>query len=194
MKLGQLYNRVGAWLEGIGPEGDVVISSRVRLARNITGHFFNSRADEGASEEVLDLIRDTVMGADSKENLWYVGLADTSDLERQLLTERQLISQQLADETGPRGLILTHDESLALMINEEDHVRLQVLASGLQLDETYERVGRMDDTLSSETTYAYSDQYGYLTACPTNVGTGIRVSVMLHLPGLKMLGRGKSCP
>ena len=95
MKLGQLYNRVGAWLEGTGPEGDVVISSRVRLARNIAGHFFHSKADEGESEEVLRLIRDTVMGADSKENLWYVGLADTSGLERQLLTERQLISKQL---------------------------------------------------------------------------------------------------
>lgn len=189
MKLPQLYNRVGTWLEGTGPESDVVISSRVRLARNLAGHFFYSRADNSEREEVLNLVREKVMATDSKENLWYVPLAETDELERQLLTERQLISKQLAQGDGPRGLILTHDESLALMINEEDHVRFQTLASGLQLEETYERISRVDDALSGETEYAYSDEYGYLTACPTNVGTGIRVSVMLHLPALKMTGQ-----
>ena len=189
MKLPQLYNRVGAWLEGTGPESDVVISSRVRLARNVARHLFYSRADNAARQEVLDLVREKVMAIDSKENLWFVGLGDTSDLERHLLTERQLISKQLADGEGPRGLILTHDESLALMINEEDHVRFQVLASGLELQGTYERISKVDDALSCETYYAFSEEYGYLTACPTNVGTGIRVSVMLHLPGLKMTGQ-----
>ena len=188
MNLPQLYNRVGAWLEGAGPEADVVISSRIRLARNIAGHFFHSRADNTERQEVLDLVHNKVMVTDSKENLWYVGLDDTSELERQLLTERQLISKQLAEGEGPRGLILAHDESLALMINEEDHVRFQVLSSGLQLSEMYERISRVDDALSAEAAYAFSDEYGYLTACPTNVGTGVRVSVMLHLPGLKMTG------
>ncbi|MBN2212306.1 MAG: protein arginine kinase, partial [Sedimentisphaerales bacterium] len=118
-------------------------------------------------------------------------LDELGNLERQVLQERQLISRQHAQGDGARGVAISHDESLTLMINEEDHLRMQILASGLQLTELYERINRVDDLLESNISYAFSSELGYLTACPTNVGTGIRVSVMLHLPALKLTGRMK---
>ncbi|MCY2931058.1 MAG: ATP--guanido phosphotransferase [Planctomycetota bacterium] len=109
-------------------------------------------------------------------------------MDRQLLVERHLISRHLAEGTAPRGVVVSADETLAVMINEEDHLRIQVLRSGLQLLEAMQEIHRIDDCLETHLDYAYHPRYGYLTACPTNVGTGLRVSVMLHLPGLKFVG------
>jgi protein arginine kinase len=188
MKLEKIYKHVGAWLEGTGPQGDVVISSRVRLARNIAGFNFFSHADDGEQADILHFVHDKLMTTPLKKQLWYLEMKETESLEKQILTERHLISKELSAGDGARAVALTHDESLALMINEEDHLRIQSMTSGLQLSQMYQRVTEVDNLLEEQMEFSFSPQYGYLTACPTNVGTGIRVSVMLHLPGLKTTG------
>ena len=187
--ISNIYSSVADWMDGSGPMSDIVVSSRVRLARNVAGYLFFSHADDEQQSEVLEFIRIKVMETELKDTLWYIDMNDTPNRQRQMLAERHLISRRLAEGQGSRGVALSHDESLALMINEEDHIRVQVLLSGLQLDESYEQINRIDDLLEEKMDYAFSPKYGYLTACPTNVGTGIRVSVMLHLPGLKMTGQ-----
>jgi protein arginine kinase len=116
----------------------------------------------------------------------YVNVPDLSSLDRQFLVERQLISRELAAAEGPRGVALGPSESVSLMVNEEDHVRLQVMRSGFALDEAWQDIDRVDDVLEQRVSYAFSEEFGYLTACPTNVGTGMRASVMLHLPALAL--------
>ncbi len=175
-------------MNGEGPESDIVISSRVRLARNIAGYNFYAHSTAAEQAEVLNFVHKKLMATRLKDQLKYLEMDETTPLERQLLTERHLISKELAEGEGPRAVALRPDETLALMINEEDHLRIQMMAGGLQLQETYQQIGAVDELLEEKMEYAFSPQYGYLTACPTNVGTGIRVSVMLHLPGLKMTG------
>ena len=189
MDLSTIHQQVGGWLDNSGPLCDIVISSRIRLARNVSGYLFHGHADEEQHTEVYKLICDRIMSTQLKEDLCCVDLCDIPELSRQLLRERHLVSQRLADGEGARGVALATDESLSLMINEEDHLRVQVLASGLQLMEQYDRIERIDDMIEQQLQFAFSPEYGYLTACPTNVGTGIRVSVMLHLPALKMAGQ-----
>src|SRR5689334_164359 len=116
--------------------------------------------------------------------LSYVHLPGLSALDRQFLVERQLISRELAGAEGPRGVAVAPQENVSLMVNEEDHLRLQVMRSGFALDEAWQEIDRLDDLLEQKVNYAFSDEFGYLTACPTNVGTGMRASVMLHLPAL----------
>jgi len=188
MKLAQLARTAGEWLKGDGALCDVVISSRIRLARNLSGFAFLSKADENARRQIVEIIRSAVKRTEIGKDFFYIALHEADDLERQLLVERHLISRQHAECDGPRGVAVSGNENVALMINEEDHLRIQVLRSGLQLDEAWEQINRLDDQLESELDYAFSDRFGYLTACPTNVGTGIRVSVMLHLPALKLTG------
>jgi len=188
MDLSGLYQRVGAWLDETGPVNDIVISSRVRLARNLAGFFFCGQADEAQQRQVLEFVREKLTATDVQGSLWYVPMEQVTALQRQVLTERHLISRELAETGGPRAVALTPDESLAVMVNEEDHLRIQMMANGLQLRETYERICRVDEQLEGQVEYAFSAEYGYLTACPTNTGTGMRVSVMLHLPALKMTG------
>jgi protein arginine kinase len=145
MKLEQIYKHVGAWLEGTGPQGDVVISSRVRLARNIAGFNFFSHADDGEQADILHFVHDKLMTTPLKKQLWYLEMKETESLEKQLLTERHLISKELSAGDGARAVALTHDEALALMINEEDHLRIQAMTSGLQLNQMYQRVTEVDD-------------------------------------------------
>ena len=189
MKLSDVYQHTGLWMDGSGPKSDVVISSRIRLARNIDGFLFYSHASTEQRSELLDFIHGRILETDLRDRIWYVDIQQAGPLERQILKERQLISKQLAEGDGSRGVAISHDESLSVMINEEDHLRIQMLASGLQLHETYDQIYRVETILEEKMDYAFSPQYGYLTACPTNVGTGIRVSVMLHLPALKMTGQ-----
>ena len=115
-------------------------------------------------------------------------LEEAPDIDRQLLVERHLISRPHKDAEGARGVAIGENETLAIMVNEEDHLRIQVLRSGLQLEEAWEQINAVDDQLEALLDFAFHPRFGYLTACPTNVGTGIRVSVMLHLPGLKLAG------
>jgi protein arginine kinase len=190
MTLGKITDHAGEWLRGAGPHSDIVISSRIRLARNLAGFPFVSRATPMQRQDVLAACESEIAGGRFGEKLIWVDMAQTSDLERLLLMERHLISAQhaKAGRELPRAVAIDFDETFAIMVNEEDHLRIQVLRSGMQLSEAFDQISRIDDMLEEHLDFSYSRRWGYLTACPTNVGTGIRVSVMLHLPALKLTG------
>lgn len=185
-----MTDRSGEWLRGSGPQSEIVISSRVRLARNIAGYPFVSRASVRQHRDILEKFREQVNTGRLGEQVLWVDLNECNDLDRQLLVERQLISRQHAtdDTDKPRAVAIAEEETFAVMVNEEDHLRIQVLRSGMQLVEAFNQVDQLDDALEEQMDFAYSGKFGYLTACPTNVGTGIRVSVMLHLPALRLTG------
>lgn len=175
----------GEWLRGEGPESDIVISSRLRLARNVAGFPFLFRASLEDRKKTNDLLCEKIRKADIAADLVYYDLETANAIERSYLVERHLISKEHAAAQGPRSVAVAPDESLSIMINEEDHLRIQVLRSAFRLREAWKFINELDDKLGLLVDYAFSPQYGYLTACPTNVGTGIRVSVMLHLPALE---------
>jgi len=176
-----------SWLNHDGPETDVVLTSRVRLARNIAGIPFVNRCVPTDLRSVMSIAEQHLISADIASDLRWVPLKQTPALDRQVLVERHLISGQHAKGELPRAVaISTPDESLSVMVNEEDHLRIQMIRPGLALNDVFEQINAVDDAIESRIDYAYHPQFGYLTACPTNVGTGIRLSVMLHLPGLKL--------
>jgi len=188
MKLSDLTNHAGEWLRGSGPMSEIVISSRIRLARNIAGSPFLSRASRHQRQHLETKIRDTILASQISTQTLYVDLDSAPEIDRTLLVERHLISKPHAAAEGARGVAIGEDETVSIMVNEEDHLRIQVLRSGLQLEEAWEQINQIDDRLESKLDWAFHPRFGYLTACPTNVGTGIRVSVMLHLPALKLTG------
>jgi len=189
MSLRQMTDHAGEWLRGAGPNSDIVISSRVRVARNLAGFPFVGQANRRQRHEVLSTAREQITSNRVADNVLWVDLNDSPRLDRQLLVERHLISKQHgSDHPVPRAVAVGSDETFAIMVNEEDHLRMQVLRSGMQLGEAWEQINRIDDVLEQKLDFAYSRRFGYLTACPTNVGTGVRVSVMLHLPALKLTG------
>ena len=188
MAAGELNLQQGAWLRGGGPLHDVVVSSRVRLARNLAGMPFLSRCSPAQQRELEQRLRQEVLSAELAPEMFYVDVESAGELDRLLLVERHLISRQHADAGHPRGVAIAKDETVAVMINEEDHLRIQVLRSGLQLEDACEAINQLDDRLEERLSFAFHRRWGYLTACPTNVGTGLRVSVMLHLPAVKMTG------
>lgn len=187
------------WLRGEGGQSDVVLSSRVRLARNLAGFAFAPRSEEEQRQKVLDLARaaiaSTVAGKVVEGDLAWINIHETPAAERALLVERHLISKQLqrgraaAIGEDPRGAAISAGrEQVSIMVNEEDHLRIQAVRSGLDLSGAWALADAIDDALESVLDYAYSARLGFLTSCPTNVGTGMRMSVMLHLPALKMTG------
>jgi len=184
MEMRELANSPGEWLKGTGSASDVVISSRIRLARNLVQFPFLSRASDEQKRRILEIIRDHLADIPVTSKLTFVDLTKTDPIDRSLLVERHLISRELADGDWPRGAAFAETETMSVMINEEDHLRTQVLRSGLELADTWHQIDQIDDALEEKLDFAFSAQLGYLTACPTNVGTGIRVSVMLHLPAL----------
>jgi protein arginine kinase len=185
MNLDTLLPNLGEWLRATGPESDVVVSTRIRLARNLAHFPFTNRASAHQKTEVESKIRDAILKADLANRLLYLRVDGLPALDRQFLVERQLISRELAAVLeGPRGVAFDDKESVSLMVNEEDQLRLQVMRSGLALDDAWQTIDSVDDALEARLTYAFHDQFGYLTACPTNVGTGMRASVMVHLPAL----------
>jgi protein arginine kinase len=188
MKLQELTTRAGEWMRGQGPHSEIVISSRIRLARNIAGQHFVSRCSPSTRRVIEKKLREGVSAAGVAQKIFYVDLEQANEIDRQLLVERHLISKQHAAGDGARGVAVSDDETVSIMTMEEDHLRIQVLRSGLQLDEAWQQIDSIDDKLEDALEFAYHSRFGYLTACPTNVGTGIRVSVMLHLPALKLTG------
>jgi protein arginine kinase len=188
MKLNDLTNQAGEWLRGSGPMSEIVISSRIRLARNVSGFPFLSKSSRNQRNTLEKKVRDTILTLQPADRMLYVDLQDAPDVDRQLLVERHLISKPHAAAEGARGVAIGENETVSIMVNEEDHLRIQVLRSGLQLEETWEQINKIDDILEAKLDFAFHPRFGYLTACPTNVGTGIRVSVMLHLPALKLTG------
>ena len=184
MNLDSLIQNNGEWLRGTGPEADIVISSRIRLARNLSSFPFSNRASVHQKSEIEAMLRERLGKLDFMPRLDYLNIPGLSPLDRQLLVERQLISREMANTEGPRGAAVAPQETVSVMINEEDHLRLQVMRSGFSLDEAWTDIDRLDDAVEGRVIYAFSEEFGFLTACPTNVGTGMRASVMLHLPAL----------
>jgi len=188
MDYNDLASSIGEWLKGSGPESDIVISSRIRLARNLADYPFLARSTESDREQIERILSDQIANLTSSKRLdvdtLYINVGALNHLDRQFLVERQLISREHAESNGARAVVIDQSEKFSVMINEEDHLRFQVMQSGLNLETAWQQINNLDDLIEEQITYAYSDRFGYLTACPTNVGTGIRVSVMLHLPAL----------
>jgi len=186
MTLDDLTRTTGEWLRGAGPLSEVVVSSRVRLARNLADYPFLSTATAGERTEIYRSLADEIMAAAPSKQMLLIDVDKADAIDRQVLVERHLISRQHAAAEGSRGVTVSPTETSALMINEEDHLRIQTLRSGLQLEPLWQEMHEIDQALGKSLSFAFDRQFGYLTACPTNVGTGIRVSVMLHLPALKL--------
>lgn len=184
MNLTELADRCGEWLRGSGPESDIVISSRIRLARNLADFPFIRKCSEQDRATIEATIRDRLGQVTDLSNVVYLDVANLDSVDRQFLVERQLISREHAEGEGARAVAIDAHEKFSLMINEEDHLRIQVMKSGLDLEMAWQQIDQIDDLIEERITYAFHPQKGYLTACPTNVGTGMRVSVMLHLPAL----------
>ncbi len=189
MKLTDISNDINEWFGGSGPLSDIVISSRIRLARNLAGYKFLSHCSTSEKSEILNKLKDILMSLELGDKVFYISVDKAPTLNRHLLVERHLISHNHAFGKGPRGAVIAQKEFFTAMINEEDHLRLQVLKAGCQLSTCLEQINNIDDMVEQKVDYAFSPRYGYLTACPTNLGTAIRVSVMLHLPALKMTGQ-----
>lgn len=176
------------WLEGTGAHSDIVLSTRVRLARNLQGHAFSGRVREGEREQILEQVRNEVEHSALAGGAGYE-LASMPTLGRRVLHERHLVSRELAGLGGDAppvgaGLFIGPQDALGIMVNEEDHLRLQAILSGLRLSEAFHQVDALDEELGARLPFAYHPEYGYLTSCPTNVGTGLRASILIHLPGL----------
>ena len=179
-----LAHKSGEWLRGTGPESDIVISSRIRLARNLADFPFIRRCSDEDRISIERTVRAKMDSIDDWRDIRYIDIEQLSEIDRQFLVERQLISREIADAEGSRAVAVDPSEQYSVMINEEDHLRIQVMHSGLDLKLAWQSIDQLDDKLEGAILYAFHPQFGYLTACPTNVGTGLRVSVMLHLPAL----------
>jgi protein arginine kinase len=167
-----------------GPHDRIAMSSRVRVARNIVGASFPGRANKAERIQTLQVIKPAVQSLPQMADSFAAAMEEFTPLDKTILVERHLISREHAARGAGSGLVVTRDESLCVMINEEDHLRMQSLRPGLQIRQAWQAVDELDSELEAQLDYAFSNNLGYLTACPTNLGTGIRVSAMLHLPGL----------
>jgi protein arginine kinase len=167
-----------------GPHDRIVMSSRVRLARNLRDASFPGWAKKPERVRVLEMILPAVEGLPEMSGSFADTMDNLSALDKQILVERHLISREHAAKSAGSGLVLNREETFCVMINEEDHLRMQALRPGLQLRQAWAAIDQLDSNLERKLNYAFNTEWGYLTACPTNLGTGIRVSAMLHLPGL----------
>ena len=189
---------IPAWIRSSGPEGGVVLSSRIRLARNLKNISFPHYAGEKALEEVLGQVEKAIAISGTgksmrpqNQRLRLTRLDSLGQLERLVLVEKHLVSPNLTNHPAHRGVVTNDDETLAVMVNEEDHIRIQAITPGLQLEEAWKTANEIDDFFEDSLDYAFDESRGFLTACPTNVGTGLRASVMVHLPGLVMVDQAK---
>ncbi len=176
------------WYIEKGEQGDIVISTRIRLARNLREYPFPARLDAKGRQTVNELVRDALL-SDNTGGFNYLEMNSLTRSQAVSLAERHLISPEFASAAEGRALMLTQDESVSIMLCEEDHIRLQVMKAGLALHEAYEAADQIDTILDSRLKYAYDERIGYLTQCPTNLGTAMRASVMLHLPALTRVGQ-----
>ena len=169
----------------------IVISSRIRLARNFDDILFTNREDTVSLEKVNTISRGLLPILKKADGHQYtnISLEQLSQSERAVLVEKHLMSPALEEQLPYRNLIVSDDAYIAIMVNEEDHLRIQSMASGLKLQQAYNHAVQIDKAIEEKYPYAFDERFGYLTACPTNVGTGLRASVMLHLPALTLSGR-----
>ena len=175
------------WLDEDGCEKDIVISSRIRLARNIEKITLPQRMSEEDGLRVVELVENTVEKCE-KDKYKLHNIKDLKDIERRLFVENHLISPDLLKKPDVSSFLLREDEKVTVMINEEDHIRIQALYSGLNLDESFKLCNIVDDLIEASLDYSFDEKFGYITSCPTNTGTGLRASVMVHLPCLVLTG------
>lgn len=175
------------WYELNGVNGDVVISTRIRLARNLEEYPFPIRCTNEARKKIVEKVKDAVLNNNSviSSRFSCIDVDNINAGEKVSLVERHLVSPEFISEKSEKSLLLLDDESVSIMVNEEDHIRLQVMCEGFELDKAYEQASRIDTLLDERLKFAFSENLGYLTQCPTNLGTGMRASVMLHLPALQ---------
>ena len=178
-----------SWLADSGPDDDIAISTRIRLARNFSETPFPIAGNQDAILQVRELAGQAILNSEALVDPMEFELPALSDTEKRLLLERRLISRDMLNPNPASVLLADRDESLAVMINEEDHLRIQALSPGFQLESVWQRINQFDDVLASRIPYAFDPRLGFLTSCPSNLGTGMRASVMLHLPGLVMAGQ-----
>lgn len=183
------FNNTNSWLNDKGPDSNIVISSRIRLARNINNFLFTSQATIVQKNKILDKIFKSCLNVSGFKESFCDGMEKIDELNRQFLLERHLISREHLNNPEGKGVCVSKDERISLMINEEDHLRLQVIVSGFDLDNAWNIINKVDDELSENLEFSFSPDFGYLTSCPTNVGTGLRASCMLHLPALILTKR-----
>lgn len=176
---------LASWMLGGGPEGEIVFSSRIRLARNLVNLPFPSRHGQALDKvtAALEPCYESLLQKQDQSYQW-LRMSEVDSLDKNILVEKHLASPQFMQESENRVLILRDDEKVSIMVNEEDHLRIQSIQSGLDLVAAWQKADEIDDTIEELQSYAFSEQFGYLTACPTNVGTGLRASCMLHLPAL----------
>ncbi len=181
-----LIKNTAQWLKGTGAHANIVMSTRVRLARNILLKPFPNKARKKDLTDVLEMVEAAMKENNSFKKAIFLHIAELDNVDKQFLIERHLMSHEHASNADGKALVVSDEEVLSVMINEEDHLRIQVMQSGLNLDESWKIANAVDDALSEKLDFAYSIHWGYLTACPTNTGTAMRGSVMLHLPALVM--------
>ncbi len=184
MTLAELFRNPSEWLKAEGPHCQIVLSSRVRLARNLQGFPFPGWAKKSERVRALEAIRPAVESVPALATRFSESMDNVSAMDKQALVERHLISREHAAKNVGSGVVINGDETISVMINEEDHLRMQALKSGLQLQKVFQMIDAVDSALEERLDYAFSPRLGYLTACPTNVGTGMRASAMLHLPAM----------
>ncbi|WP_338450495.1 protein arginine kinase [Niallia oryzisoli] len=187
MSLERFLNQaVSSWMSAEGPDSDIVLSSRIRLARNIDQYRFPLLYSNEEALEVIQIIKNRMQSLPFTKagEMDLLIMQDLQPLQKRVLVEKHLISPNLAEDSNNGACLLSENEEISIMINEEDHIRIQCIFSGLQLQEALSMANEIDDWIEDYVTYAFDETVGYLTSCPTNVGTGLRASVMMHLPGL----------
>ena len=173
-----------SWMAAHGEHSDIVMATRIRLARNLTGYSFPIASKEDGALAVDKMVVGALLDNEREAVYTYSKMADLSSLEREVLVEKHLVSPQLANLEQHGAVLLSSDETVSVMINEEDHIRIQCIYPGLQLEEAFKQADYVDNILEKELPYAFDEEFGYLTSCPSNTGTGMRASVMMHLPAL----------
>ena len=187
MSLERFLNQaVSSWMSSEGPDSDIVLSSRIRLARNFDAYKFPTLFSHEEAKIIIEKTEEIINQSSIQKfgQLELLKIDELQPLQKRVLVEKHLISPNLAEDSPYGAVLLTENEEVSIMINEEDHIRIQCLFPGLQLSEALDAANEIDDWLESNIQYAFDEKHGYLTSCPTNVGTGLRASVMMHLPGL----------
>lgn len=179
-----MKNAVTGWMKAHGEHSDIVMATRIRLARNLRGYCFPITSTESEAMAVDKMVTGALMDNPGELAYSYIKMSELPSLEREVLVEKHLVSPQLADPDRHGAVMLLADETVSVMVNEEDHVRIQCIYPGLQLEAAYKRADEVDNLLEQELPYAFDEEFGYLTSCPSNTGTGMRASVMMHLPAL----------
>lgn len=184
MNINDIAKQTGEWLKDEGPNADIVISSRVRIARNVKDYPFYHWAGKKEKAEVFSIVKEAINTSKYMKNSMFIKITDLDEVDRLFLVERHLMSREHAVTDEAKALAVDDREIISIMVNEEDHIRAHAIQSGFNLVDTWRIVDTLDDELSTKIEYWYSERWGYLTACPTNIGTGVRGSVLMHLPAL----------